>query len=159
MRCFAIDAAVLLGVTHASAQSTLPSVEASAPKIDRSGNGAVLCINTLMGGTYAYAVRCHHEKSAELRQIEMNLKRLEEFEVRNGWSPQKAKAFTRHSIDGFEKGVEQRPKRTSKICEAIPPENKKFYSSLVEAFGRPAYKAELSDVLSVPREPVMNPCL
>ncbi|MCE7026863.1 hypothetical protein [Jiella avicenniae] len=125
------------------------TAEERSLEIDGSGKGAILCVHSLVATAWALAQRCVPEKKTEIRNLAKSLRRLEEFEVANGWTRQQAAGFT-------ERQARNSPPTQ---CNVLMSAEGGFLEILILNFGAAKFQSGLDDILSVPRKPVWNPCL
>lgn len=125
----------------------------AVPEIDTSGKGAVLCTHSMLALARSFASLCLSGREAEIVRLDAALARFEAFEVKHGgWTPSQATGFTERA-GASELGKEQ------SSCAALDDDAKAAMNALVQEFGSPNSEALVDDMLSVPRKPLMNPCL
>lgn len=120
-------------------------------QIDKTGKGAVLCVWGLYQAVKTVGLECHQGEDAELQnELKRSLDRIDNFIITNSKHP-----VTRANIEYRRlKGLEQL-RSSGNICTG---DLAKLYDAL-RSSGAAPLRAQTNDLLSIRREPVMNPCL
>ncbi|WEK41328.1 MAG: hypothetical protein P0Y50_06885 [Candidatus Brevundimonas colombiensis] len=117
---------------------------------DVSGKGAVLCAWTLYDTMAIIGETCHRNRDAALREeLRDGVGRIENFIMANSRTP-----VSRQGLDDARR--QRRAELDRGLCrqrDAV-----EMYRALREQ-GPEAVRSNIDDLLSIPREPVMNPCL
>lgn len=151
-------AVVLLTVSAVAAAPAL--AQDQAPAVDTSGKGAVLCLMHVLVGTKAGVEVCKWTRTPADDVIDKGLADIAAFAVANS-----SRLVMREQFDDYVKGeldvyrdaYDQEPG----YCTA-DPKNQESEAALPWMFHTmdPAkLTAAIADTLSVPREPLLSPCL
>lgn len=120
--------------------------------VDRSGKGAVLCAWSMLAAAKQIGDRCFPGQDRALREeLDRSIERTEAFIVENSSAP-----VTRADLQSFKSA--RGPKDGAASAELCRSDWAELYVGL-RAGGAEALRAYTDDLLSLPREPVMNPCL
>ncbi|NIJ07836.1 hypothetical protein FHS31_001446 [Sphingomonas vulcanisoli] len=132
-------------------QPMSPAIGDEVVQIDKSGKGAVLCMWGIYQAASAVGLECHKgEDAAFQNELKRSLDRMDDFIIKNSKRPvSKADLESRRS-----EGLQQL-RSSGNICIG---DAAKIYSALQSA-GAMNLEKQTTDLLSIPREPVMNPCL
>jgi hypothetical protein len=118
---------------------------------DKTGKGAVLCVWGIYQAAKAVGAECHKGADAAFQsELERSLNRIDEFIVANSKHPVTRKDLETRRIEGL-----RQLRSSGNICVG---DAAKLYNALHDS-GAAALQAQTTDLLSIPREPVMNPCL
>lgn len=135
--------AVLVVDTNAAAQA-----KPSAPEIDRSGHGAVLCTWRLMVAANAAANSCPASRDPRTSAaLSTAIRRTDKFIIKNS-------ATTKDQLQQ-QKVMIKRELGAQRACVSGADE---LYSHF-KAAGSEAIRREIDDLLSAPRKPLLNPCV
>lgn len=130
----------------------LGPAKAQAPEIDGSGKGAVLCAWLIYTGFQAQRQACAWEPVPADAAIDQAVSDIENFIIENSSTPV--------TLEQLAEG-RQRQMETVDSCE-FDPDDHTSWTAMVWA-ARQQSEADIgravADLLSVPREPVINPCL
>jgi hypothetical protein len=142
----------------AQAAGAPPQQNQSFPKQDTSGKGAVLCGLYLYVEAPAAAHLCGLSNSAADAAFDEAISRIDKFVIENAEQP-----VTQSQMDDFRK------LHSAQLTASLPRgygSVQKYCQSRDFEFVRHMYEATPADIktsidnlLSVPREPLMNPCL
>jgi hypothetical protein len=137
---------------HAMAQSA--DRELPQPNPEDLKHGAVLCSWMILLGTKKIGEKCYPGQDTEFQALlAQSIARVDQFIIDNA-------PMTREKLEEL--------KQASPFGGEIPTESlcsgdyRKFYEIEKEAYGKlgpEALRRGIDDLLSVPRQPVMNPCL
>lgn len=120
-------------------------------QIDNSGKGAVLCILSIYDAVRLVGRECHPGQDAAFQaELEQSIARIDEFIIANSTHPVSKEQLDAQRAQGL-RGLQAR----GRICEGGAEQ---MYQML-RGSGPEALRAQTADLLSIPREPVMNPCL
>jgi len=120
-------------------------------QIDRTGKGAVLCAWGILQAARTVGLECHHnEDTAFQNELKRSLRRIDRFIVKNSKHPVTVADLEARRSQGL-----QELRFSGNICVG---DAEKLYEAL-RGRGVSAVQAETTDLLSIPREPVINPCL
>ena len=119
---------------------------------DNTGRGAVLCAWGVMSGLRYAGKQCHAGEDAAFRQaLTASVARIEAFILMNAHHP----AFTRADLDERRRiGLEQL-RAQGPVCTGYAEE---AYAK-IRPLGPAMIVRSTDALLSIPREPVMAPCL
>lgn len=122
--------------------------------VDRSGKGPVLCLWSLYVATQEIGNRCFAGKDREFREeLDRSITRTEAFIVANSSTPvTQADLRARKEAEAATAAEHLKPER---LCKS---EWVQLYENFRSA-GAAGLKASTDELLSVPREPVINPCI
>jgi hypothetical protein len=125
-------------------------LDASAPPVDRRGKGAVLCAWSLYVVAQEVGRRRHAGEDAAFQdELARSVARTDAFILRNSSAhPTPADLAAR-------KALALRETPAAALCTGTTAE---LYDQFRKQ-GAAALRASTDDLLSVPREPVMNPCV
>ena len=159
LKVIALMPALAFSATSAFAQDGLEH-----PQIDNSGKGAVLCFQEILIGTKASVEACKWTRTLTDDVIDKALSDIAAFVVANS-----SRSVTREQVDNDAKDrlkfyLDEAGQYATDYCPANPedPENKDTGGALTWMFHtmEPAtLRALVTDTLSIPREPLLNPCL
>jgi hypothetical protein len=129
--------------------------------IDNSGKGAVLCVWNIYVGLKAYLDTCVSDRDKEFRaDLGKGIDRIEQFIVENSLttvSKSDLEARKRSELAGLSA---MSPSQIEAMCSATPDDTTYgVYASFRSALTSEKLKAAIANLLSIPRLPVMNPCL
>jgi hypothetical protein len=165
MRCRSIITAgfsVALLATSLSSAAPDPSVTVSngietrrigdrVIESDMTGKGAVLCTLAILEAVKVAAGQCFQGQDPDLQtELDDSLKRIDEFVIRNSVPP-----TTQANLDARSAEGRKQLEASGKICTG---DAAKLYGAFRRR-GAVALRATTTDLLSIPREPVINPCL
>jgi hypothetical protein len=120
-------------------------------QIDNSGKGAVLCIWSIYDAVRLVGRECHAGQDAAFQaELEQSIARIDDFIIANSTSPVSKEQLDARRAQGL-RGLQVR----GSICAGGAEQ---LYQMLRRS-GPEAIRAQTADLLSIPREPVMNPCL
>jgi hypothetical protein len=151
---FAVAAVLIVASTSAVAQ------DGDSPTIDNSGKGAVLCLMHMLVGAKASAGICKWARTPADDVIENGLSDIAAFAVANSSRPVTREQFdyyVKSELKIYSDGYSQDPG----YCTA-DPKNSESGAALPWMFHTMEPKklrAAIADTLSIPREPLLNPCL
>lgn len=139
---------LVLGAALAACWSSSIAAPPPPPPVDQSGKGAVLCVWMLTSLVREASRRCDlPDRSRELdRELDNSIERIEAFIMANASSPPKDIRKARKAMIADQTGRD--------FCKYIP----ELYSAH-QAQGAAALREGIDELLSVPREPLMNPCV
>lgn len=122
--------------------------------MDRSGKGPVLCIWSLEVAAQQVGNRCFAGKDADFqRELARSISRTEAFIVANSSTPTSlATLNARKRAEALKAADSLKPE---KLCKS---DFVGVYDNL-RAKGAAGMRALTDDLLSIPREPVINPCI
>lgn len=124
-------------------------VEGGVLKTDVTGKGAVLCIWGIYEALRAVGQECHKNQDGSFqKELNRSLDQIDRFIIKNGHT-KRANLETRRV-----KGLEELH-ASGDICLG---DARKMYDQ-IRSRGAAALHASTVDLLSIPREPVMAPCL
>ena len=113
-------------------------------KVDRTGKGAVLCMRGILQAIRAVGQACHEDADPEFQQeLKTSLDPIDQFiaeNARNGTVPSRS-------------GTAERQPRS--VCGR---DAEMMYGAF-RTGAAAGLRAQVDDLLSIPREPVLNPCL
>jgi hypothetical protein len=121
-------------------------------QIDRTGKGAVLCAWGIYESIRVIGRECHQGQDVAFRtELDQSLARIDDFIMKNSRQSPITKAdLNARRMEGL-----KQLHASGNICMG---DGEKMYV-MFRTRGAPALRAQTTDLLSVPREPVMNPCL
>jgi hypothetical protein len=132
------------GVEQAVAQQS-----SEADEIDTSGHGAVLCIYMINLHAAVTGRVCYPGKDEVLQSaLDESLARIEAFVLENS-------SISAAELARWRQEYTDRQKDSGQLCSG---ESADLYKTLRDR-GAEALRASTDKLLSVPRKPVMNPCL
>lgn len=120
-------------------------------QVDKTGKGAVLCIWTIYNFVRRVGRECHSGHDAAFQaELDQSIARIDEFIMANTTPP-----ISKEQLEARrEQGLRGMPVRAS-ICTGSAEQ---LYKMLSRG-GPDVLRSQTADLLSIPREPVMNPCL
>lgn len=120
-------------------------------QVDNTGKGAVLCIWSIYDAVRLVGRECHPSQDAAFQvELEQSIARIDEFIIANSTRP-----VSKEQINALRaKGLEML-RLHGNICAG---DTERFYQ-MFRSRGASALREQTTDLLSIPREPVMNPCL
>ena len=122
----------------------------SVPPVDGSGKGAVLCAWSLYVVAQEVGRRCHAGEDAAFQdELGRSVARTDAFILRN------SSAHPKPADLAARKAMALRETPAAALCAGTTAE---LYDQFRRQ-GAAALRASTDDLLSVPREPVMNPCV
>ena len=130
------------------------------PKVDNSGKGAVLCAEMILLDTIAITKACKWDRVATDDVIDAAVKDIDAFVIANSRSP-----VTQTELDQQEAAYMSRSASLvvaqPEQCKVDPEDNTSGFtvSWQLRQMTPLATKAWIKDLLSIPREPLLNPCL
>jgi hypothetical protein len=134
---------LVLAVSQGVASDTLES--------DRSGKGAVLCAWRILESVRAVGQECFKDRDAALQDaLDKSLSRIDRFILDNSSRHISMKGLDARRVEGLRQLHEQ-----GNICTGGAA---KMYL-VMQARGPDSLRRMTDDLLSVPREPVLNPCI
>jgi hypothetical protein len=120
-------------------------------KIDQSGKGAVLCALGIFELVRAVGSKCHKGQDSEFQnEIDRSINRIDQFIITNSVTP-----ITQDEIVAKRAAGDHILYSHPGICVG---DVARLYDSMRDG-GAEGVRARTSDLLSIPREPVTNPCL
>lgn len=126
------------------------STDGAVALVDRTGKGAVLCSWSLLVVAQEVGKRCFPGQDEALQaELEISIKKTEAFIQENSSSRPKP------SDIAARKAAMVREARGQALCTADPAQ---LYRGFKDN-GVDALRASTEEMLSTPREPVMNPCV
>ncbi|WP_375395553.1 hypothetical protein [uncultured Sphingomonas sp.] len=137
------------GKTNTSRGIETVEVGGGVLKTDVTGKGAVLCVWGIYEAVRAVGKECNQGKDADFQaQLDQSLKHIDDFIITNG-PAKKADLEARRS-----EGLKQLH-ASGNLCVG---EAAKLYERMRD-HGPSILRESTTELLSIPREPVMNPCL
>lgn len=122
-----------------------------AVQVDNSGKGAVLCIWSIYDAVRLVGRECHAGQDAAFQaELEQSIARIDDFIIANSKHPVSKEQLDARRAQGL-RGLQMH----GSICAGSAEQ---LYQMLRRG-GPEALRAQTADLLSIPREPVMNPCL
>jgi hypothetical protein len=123
--------------------------------IDHSGHGAVLCAWNIYVGLAAVLDVCFPDEEPELREdLHRGIEAMKEFIVTNSLQPVSKADLEAQVARAL---AQARELSTKGQCSALKSEDTVLHA--IQSLPREQRRASVADLLSVPRPPVMNPCL
>ncbi|MER2253046.1 hypothetical protein ABS772_24305 [Methylorubrum podarium] len=123
----------------------------SVLKIDTTGKGAVLCMLGLLEGIEKIGSECRAGEDPEFQhEVRRSIERIDQFVVENS-----VPRLTSEQVTA------QRAARDRMVVPHVSlcgKDSVLIYQAL-RASGADKLRASVTDLLSIPREPVINPCL
>lgn len=120
-------------------------------KIDTTGKGAVLCMLGLLEGVEKIGSECRAGEDPEFQhEVRRSIERIDQFVVENS-----VPRLTSEQVTA------QRAARDRMVVPHVSlcgKDSVLIYQAL-RAGGADKLRASMTDLLSIPREPVINPCL
>jgi len=125
---------------------------------DTSGLGAVQCAWEIYASLHFYATKCEAQTGPELAAILGGaVERIEEFMRQNALVPMSKDEFDREKAEWLEYQEDQfSQQEPEQACQLGPLLHT---ADLIATRGENEFNASIDKLLSVPRLPVMNPCL
>lgn len=132
----------------------LSSSDGAVAMVDRTGKGAVLCMWSLYVAAQELGRRCFAGQDPDFQaELARSIARTEDFIVKNSSSPTTlADLQARKASEAAGAADDLRPE---KLCKSEWPQ---LYTNFKSA-GAAGLRAGTDELLSVPREPVINPCI
>lgn len=149
MRMFRASTAILAGVMSISTV-----LGQNAPQIDNSGKGAVLCGYMIYTEVSASSEVCQIPRTAWDDALDHGIADIEDFIVANSSQPV--------TLEQLRRGTDLRAARLMEDVHQSPDHLTSFCQSDFLLFRQGTaedLKLQVADMLSVPREPLLNPCL
>ena len=162
-------AGLLLSALPAQTRSVLGSKQVRSARVDPSGSietfrsgdnvvqsdrtdkGAVLCVWGIYQAAKAVGSECHKGADAAFQfELERSLNRIDEFILANSKHPMTRKDLESRRIEGLRQLLS-----SGSICVG---DAARLYEALRDS-GAAALQSQTTNLVSIPREPVMNPCL
>ena len=174
MRCRSIALALATGLTllfgsQVSSQATHPDQASSAPRttvsqgvettpvnggvlrVDTTGKGAVLCVWGIYQAARAAGRTCHKgQDQAFQAELDRSLSRTDAFIVRNSRNRVTRADLAKRRTVGLKQLRQQ-----GDLCTG---DADRLYRAMLVG-GAARLRSQTADLLSIPREPVMAPCL
>ena len=120
-------------------------------QVDNTGKGAVLCARMLYIAAEQVGRQCAAGQDAAFQQeLTRSLSRIDRFIIANSSQP-----VTQAQLDAARAREQAQNRRHVKLCEG---DMLGLYQA-IRAQGPQAMRTSVDDLLSIPREPVLNPCL
>ena len=136
---------------------TTPSLAQDAPAIDQSGKGAVLCAWSIYTTTQTIRDTCQWERTPADDAIDTGVADIEAFIIKNSAKPVTPEQLALTKQDAAADLV-QAIAATPDMCTANRQDQSPLALLWAMRTQEPAdLTAQIADLLSVPREPVMNP--
>jgi hypothetical protein len=118
---------------------------------DRTGKGAVLCVWMIYAEVQATGQTCFKgQDQAFQAELDSSIKRIDAFIIKNSSRP-----VTQAGLDARKAQGRQQLGAIKNLCTSGAAQ---MYQAL-RAGGPDKLRASTTDLLSIPREPVTNPCL
>lgn len=120
-------------------------------QIDNSGKGAVLCIWSIYDAVRLVGQECHPGQDAAFQaELEQSIARIDDFIIANSTHPVSKEQLEARRAQGL---------RLLQARGSICAGGAEQLYQMLRGSGPDALRAQTADLLSIPREPVMNPCL
>jgi len=118
---------------------------------DRTGKGAVLCMWGILEAVRATGRECFEGQDQEFQaELDSSLARIDQFIIRNSSRP-----VTQAGLELRRSQAVQQLRSSGNVCAG---DTAKMYQAL-RTGGADRLRGYVTDMLSIPREPVINPCL
>jgi hypothetical protein len=148
-----------------AATSSLAQNGPEHPQIDNSGKGAVLCLQEMLIATKAGVQACKWTRTPTDDVIDKALSDIAAFVVANSSRPVTREQIDKDAEDELRFYLDDATgEYASDYCPANPedPVNKNKGGVLtwtIHTMAPATLSAMVADALSIPREPLLNPCL
>jgi len=120
-------------------------------KVDRTGKGAVLCTWGILEAARTAERECFRDDDKAVEaELDRSISRIDAFIIHNSVRPVTPAALEAERLRGI-----QALHASGNICKS---DAGKMYEA-IRAGGASRLEASTTDLLSIPREPVINPCL
>ncbi len=136
-------------ITHGRGYTEFHDKGISA-QVDNTGKGAVLCLWQIYSFIIEVGNQCFKNNDDIQRELVESVKRIDAFIIRNSSHP-----VTQAQLSASEAQATQNLHKSGNMCKG---DGANLYQR-VRSGGAAGIHGSLDELLSVPREPVMNPCL
>lgn len=126
-------------------------------EMDKSGHGAVLCARLIYGSSLEWLELCDPSDDIWRRDLVGALQRIDDFIVANSLTPVTKQELDAEIDNRVNRIRNERPSWTTAQIDKVCGGASLFKS--IKKEGREKFLAYINDLLSVPRPPVLNPCL
>lgn len=134
----------------------------SKAQVDVSGKGAVLCLWYIYLLLEAATDVCEWDPLPVDDAISRGIDRIDQFIVANSSQPVTLEMLSQAKIRQIEESLGTSPNETARACTFQAGDTSSFVGGLFEmrrSLTPEQFDASIDAMLSIPREPVMNPCL
>jgi hypothetical protein len=154
-KALTVAAALAAGAMTPQPPAT-PQIPQTGPQTDQSGKGAVLCSWHVYSAALQLAERCHPGRDPELqRALGDGVGDIEAFIVRHSRPQVTAGQVAALRERGFRETADWITRNGGDFCR--DPNLAPLYGELRRR-GAEGVRADVADLLSVPRQPLMDPC-
>lgn len=127
------------------------------PRVDNSGKGAVLCLQQVLPSAKAVVEACGWERTSTDDAIDNALTDIDAFVIANSSQPvtqEQINQFKSEQLDDARAHISAEPG----VCSRDPKASDDGLFWAIHTMDVTEFVALTADALSIPREPVLNPC-
>lgn len=144
LRWFLLMLAIFAGATLSV------TADQSRPEFDQSGKGAVICVWSIYVDIQQGIELCDLPPMAGDEDLAPSIRRVEEFILEHTTRGVTQAMLDSHKSRTYEQSKQALSTQSDGLCETVKMLREKMVGNLVAA---------TDDLLSVPREPLWNPCI